>query len=166
MKMRGRFVALLAVGLAAPLLVGGCKDQAAQNRAEIQKTIARVGRELEQTPTPLTPDDKRFEETRRALNGILASLSAVGEGEAGQQAAGALLAAAAHRKLASLSLVQAEQIESGLSRADNENFWKKSYYYQRLFEKARERCRLSIDANDDGVADVTKAGGSVRLVRD
>jgi len=112
MKMRGRFVALLAVGLAAPLLVGGCKDQAAQNRAEIQKTIARVGRELEQTPTPLTPDDKRFEETRRALNGILASLSAVGEGEAGQQAAGALLAAAARRKLASLSLVQAEQIES------------------------------------------------------
>jgi hypothetical protein len=112
MKMRGRFVALLTAGLAAPLLIGGCKDQAAQQRAEIQKTIARVGRQLEQTPTPLAPDDERFEETRRALNGIVASLSAVGEGEAGQQAAGALLAAAAHRKLASMSLVQAEQIES------------------------------------------------------
>jgi len=112
MKMRGRFVALLAVGLAAALLIGGCKDEAAQRRADIQKVIAKAGRELEQTPAPLTADDERFEESRRALNGVLANLSGVGEGEAGQQAAGALLAAAAHRKLASLSLVQAEQIES------------------------------------------------------
>ena len=52
------------------------------------------------------------------------------------------------------------------SKAEDENFWKKSLHYQRLFEKARERCRLSIDVGSDGVADVTKLGGSVRLVRD
>ena len=44
------------------------------------------------------------------------------------------------------------------SNAKDENFWKKSSYYQKLFEKARERCRLSIDVDGDGVADITKAG--------
>jgi len=52
------------------------------------------------------------------------------------------------------------------SKAEKENFWKKSLHYKKLFEKARERCRLSIDVGGDGVADVTKLGASVRLVRD
>ena len=52
------------------------------------------------------------------------------------------------------------------SKAKDENFWKKSLHYQRLFERARERCRLSIDVGSDGVADVTRVGASVRLVRD
>ncbi len=52
------------------------------------------------------------------------------------------------------------------SKADDENFWKRSLYYQRLFGKARERCRLSIDVGSDGVADVTMIGGSIRLARD
>ena len=52
------------------------------------------------------------------------------------------------------------------SQAEDENFWKKSMYYQELFEKARQRCRLSIDVGSDGVADVIKTGASVRLVRD
>ena len=112
MKMRGRFVALLVSGFATVLLIGGCEDEAARRRAEVQVVIAEASRELQQTPTPLTPDDERFEETRRALNGVLAKLSAAAEGEAGQQAAAALLAAGAQRKLASLSLAQAEQIES------------------------------------------------------
>ncbi len=51
------------------------------------------------------------------------------------------------------------------SKAEDENFWKKSLHYRRLFEKARERCRLSIDVGSDGVADVTKVGGSIKLVR-
>ena len=49
---------------------------------------------------------------------------------------------------------------------DQTSFWKKSLYYQKLFEKARERCRLSIDFGDDGVGDRTNVGGSIRLVRD
>jgi hypothetical protein len=52
------------------------------------------------------------------------------------------------------------------SKSQDENFWKKSLYYQKLFEKARQRCRVSIDADSDGVADVTRMGASVRLVRD
>jgi hypothetical protein len=52
------------------------------------------------------------------------------------------------------------------SKAEDENFWKKSKHYRELFEKARQRCRLSIDKGSDGVADVTKLGASVRLVRD
>jgi hypothetical protein len=52
------------------------------------------------------------------------------------------------------------------SKTKNENFWKKSLHYQKLFEKARERCQLSVDVDGDGVADITKAGVSRRLVRD
>lgn len=52
------------------------------------------------------------------------------------------------------------------SKAEDENFWKKSLHYQKLFEKARERCRVSIDVGSDGVADVTRLGASVRLLRD
>jgi hypothetical protein len=52
------------------------------------------------------------------------------------------------------------------SKAGDENFWKKSLHYQGLFERARERCRLSIDTGSDGVADVTRGGSSVKLVRD
>jgi hypothetical protein len=52
------------------------------------------------------------------------------------------------------------------SKTDEESFWKKSLHYQRLFEKARERCRLGIDTNGDGVADLTKTGASVKLTRD
>jgi len=52
------------------------------------------------------------------------------------------------------------------SKAKDENFWKKSLYYQKLFAKARQRCRLSIDLGTDGLADVTIVGASGRLVRD
>ncbi|KPL25539.1 MAG: hypothetical protein AMJ75_00615 [Phycisphaerae bacterium SM1_79] len=52
------------------------------------------------------------------------------------------------------------------SKAKDDNFWKKSLHYQRLFERARERCRLSIDVGYDGVVDLIRDGASVRLVRD
>lgn len=48
----------------------------------------------------------------------------------------------------------------------NDGFWTKSLHYQKLFEKAKERCRLSIDVGDDGTSDRTNIGGSIRLVRD
>jgi len=51
-------------------------------------------------------------------------------------------------------------------KAGDENFWAKSLHYRRLFEKARQRCRINVDIGSDGVCDVTKVGGSVRLVRD
>lgn len=48
----------------------------------------------------------------------------------------------------------------------DQGFWDKSVHYQRMFEKARARCQLSIDAGSDGVADLTRVGASARLVRD
>jgi len=69
-------------------------------------------------------------------------------------------------KRASVFAVIASVYAMLASKAEDENFWKKSLHYQRLFEKARGRCRLSIDVGSDGVADVTKTGASVRLVRD
>lgn len=51
-------------------------------------------------------------------------------------------------------------------KAEDENFWKKSMHYQKLFVGARERCRLSIDIGSDGVVDITKVGASGKLVRD
>lgn len=50
--------------------------------------------------------------------------------------------------------------------AEDENLWKKSLHYQKLFEKARERCRLSIDIDGDETADITKSGASRKLTRD
>lgn len=50
-------------------------------------------------------------------------------------------------------------------RDSSESFWAKSLHYRQLFEKARQRCRLSIDLGTDGVADVIRIGGAVRLVR-
>lgn len=51
-------------------------------------------------------------------------------------------------------------------KTKDENDWKKSLHYQKLFAKARGRCRLSIDVGTDGVADITKVGASGRLMRD
>jgi hypothetical protein len=51
-------------------------------------------------------------------------------------------------------------------KVKDENFWKKSLHYKQLFEKARERCRLSIDVEGDGKGDITRTGASVRLTRD
>ena len=51
------------------------------------------------------------------------------------------------------------------SNSEDDNFWKKSLHYKGLFEKARERSRVSFDMDGDGVADSTRFGGSVRLKR-
>ncbi len=51
-------------------------------------------------------------------------------------------------------------------RADDNNYWKKSNYYRQLYEKAIQRCKVSIDLGDDGAADAVRSGGSIRLLRD
>lgn len=50
-------------------------------------------------------------------------------------------------------------------KAQDDNFWNKSLYYQKLFNKAKERARLNIDLGSDGVVDVTQVGSSAKLVR-
>ncbi|MDD5011107.1 MAG: hypothetical protein PHQ00_03180 [Phycisphaerae bacterium] len=63
-----------------------------------------------------------------------------------------------------LSLIYAAL--TGRAEDSGENFWKKSRYYRQLYEKALQRCRVSIDLGNDGVADSTRSGASVRLLRD
>ena len=69
-------------------------------------------------------------------------------------------------KRASVFAVMSSVYATLANEAKGENFWKKSMHYQKLFEKARERCRLSIDTGSDDVTDVTRIGASVRLMRD
>ncbi|MGA2171653.1 MAG: hypothetical protein ABSG82_01390 [Sedimentisphaerales bacterium] len=47
-----------------------------------------------------------------------------------------------------------------------EQFRDKELHYEQLFEKEKERCRVTIDADGDGVADRVRFGGCGRLVRD
>jgi hypothetical protein len=47
-----------------------------------------------------------------------------------------------------------------------EGFWQKSFHYNKLFTKAKERCRVSIDIDADGVIDITRFGGSMKLLRE
>jgi hypothetical protein len=52
------------------------------------------------------------------------------------------------------------------SRTDCETFWRKSLHYRQFFENARQRCHVSVDLGSDGVAEITRVGGAIRLVRD
>jgi hypothetical protein len=67
---------------------------------------------------------------------------------------------------ASVLAVIAAAYATWASRMEGGNFWTKSLHYKLLFEKARQRCRLSVDLGADGVADVTCVGGAIRLLRD
>jgi hypothetical protein len=69
-------------------------------------------------------------------------------------------------RMASVYAVIAGIYATLASREDSDKgFWKKSLHYQRLFEKVRERCRISFDVNGDG-SDDRSAGGSIKLVRE
>ena len=48
----------------------------------------------------------------------------------------------------------------------DDNFWSRSLYYRKLYNQAKARARLSIDAGSDGVVDITQIGSSGRLIRD
>jgi hypothetical protein len=52
------------------------------------------------------------------------------------------------------------------SRPAGECFWRKSLFYQQLYEKARQLCHVTVDLGGDGVADLARVGGAIRLVRD
>ena len=52
------------------------------------------------------------------------------------------------------------------SGAGGENLKEKWQYYEQLFGKGMERCRVAIDKDGDGVADSVRFGGCGRLIRD
>jgi len=47
-----------------------------------------------------------------------------------------------------------------------EQFWNRSMHYEGLHEKGKERCRVALDVNGDGIADSVRFGGCGRLIRD
>ena len=51
-------------------------------------------------------------------------------------------------------------------RDGDDGFWKKSLYYQKLFEQSRQRCQLSIDIDGDQTGDSDLAGSDIKLLRD
>ncbi|MEN6332799.1 MAG: hypothetical protein ABFE01_00975 [Phycisphaerales bacterium] len=67
---------------------------------------------------------------------------------------------------ASAFLVISNAYATWTGRGEGECFSHKSRLYRQLFEKARQRCHVSIDLGSDGVADIHRVGGVVRLVRD
>jgi len=69
-------------------------------------------------------------------------------------------------KLASVFAVISIVYAMLAGKTRDQNYWNKILYYQKLFAKARGRCRLSIDVGTDGIADITKIGAAGRLVRD
>jgi hypothetical protein len=52
------------------------------------------------------------------------------------------------------------------NKPGGEQFEEKARHYERLFEKGKERLRVSLDTDGDGVADEMRFGGCGRLVRD
>mgnify|MGYP007066232175 CR=1 FL=1 len=55
-------------------------------------------------------------------------------------------------------------LATGLDSEDA--YWEKSFYYRRLFEKARARCRVDIDLGQDGIKDLSRYASSPRMMRD
>jgi hypothetical protein len=51
-------------------------------------------------------------------------------------------------------------------RPAGECFWRKALFYEQLYQKARQRCHVTVDLGGDGVADLARVGGAIRLVRD
>ncbi len=67
---------------------------------------------------------------------------------------------------ASLFAVIAAVYAMWAGEAGSESLWAKSLHYRKRFEKARRQCRLAVDLGSDGIADVTRVGGTIKLVRD
>jgi hypothetical protein len=44
--------------------------------------------------------------------------------------------------------------------------WDKAEYYRRLYERARQRCRLWLDGDDDGQGDTAIDGGTAKMRRE
>jgi hypothetical protein len=67
---------------------------------------------------------------------------------------------------ASVLLVISHVYKTWAGCREGEGLSQKSRLYEQLYEKARQRCRVSVDLGSDGVPDIHRVGGVIRLVRD
>jgi hypothetical protein len=109
-----KFVATIAATLlsAFPLLTG-CEDSASTQRAEVQLQIQESSEELTTLTAALpAPEDDDFVSARDKLETLANDMGRVNEGEKGQKAAATLLASAANRAVAGMTLAEAERLEA------------------------------------------------------
>jgi hypothetical protein len=69
------------------------------------------------------------------------------------------------RQVCSTGVIAAAYAMLAASSGDG-GFWNKQQHYEQLFNKGRERCRLALDTNGDGIADSVRFGGCGRLIRE
>jgi hypothetical protein len=69
------------------------------------------------------------------------------------------------RRVSTFSVI-ARVLAMWAGHGDSQGLWSKSVHYRQLFERARQRCRLTIDLGHDGAPDIVRIGGAIRLVRD
>lgn len=108
-------VEVLCAAAAAIAVVGaaGCEDAAAARRAEVHKALEDASRNLRSaTVATVKAGDEEFAKVEAALVQIDRDLSGLRDGEPGQQAAAAILSAAALRELGAMRLERAAEIEA------------------------------------------------------
>ncbi|MCK4999026.1 MAG: hypothetical protein KAS23_05810 [Anaerohalosphaera sp.] len=69
-------------------------------------------------------------------------------------------------KLASTYAVIAGVYATLADGGEESGFWKKSLYYQKLFEQARSRCRIKLTAMGSDHVEEVRHGSSMRLTRE
>ncbi len=73
---------------------------------------------------------------------------------------------AALRRASVFGVLAAVYVTLADGRREADGLLRKWEHYRRLYEEARQRCCVGIDADGDGVIEKRMAGGSVRLVRE
>lgn len=142
-RLRGfaTLTCLLAVGFAA-----GCEDSAARHRVEAQRTITAASAEFRKaTAGSVVFGDEHFDQRQRELNGVANRVSSLPNAEAGQQAAGAMLAADALSELASMHLARAEQLQRE-SRHDRQSIASAVEAAGRLNARAAAQAGVTVNA--------------------
>ncbi|MHC4446838.1 MAG: hypothetical protein ACYSXF_03410 [Planctomycetota bacterium] len=116
MSRPNRVVAEVICAAVAAIVIGGaagCEDAAAARRADVQQVLEEASGSLRHaTVTAVNAGDEEFAKVEEALSQIDRDLSKIREAEPGQQAAAAILSAAALRELGAMRLGRAAEIES------------------------------------------------------
>jgi hypothetical protein len=161
---------VIHVQSASGLLDGAYEIVSVESATELTISVIRTGPDDELIAPPTTADiTYRISTLRPQASEAgfeLTEYFGIGPGNPASDVEAADILDTRVLKRASVFAVISSVYAMLASKAKDESFWKKSLHYQKLFEKARERCRLSIDTGGDGVADVTGVGASARLVRE
>lgn len=112
MRERMRMTGLFTTCLVAGLSLTGCQDQAAQERAEVQKAIHKANTDFQKARVGApVPGTEEFETKRQELDALAGRLSGISGGNDGQQGTKFILLANTMTELASMDMARAENYE-------------------------------------------------------